>query len=73
MFIVLEIDSHSRIVKKEYNLNSEDSIERFTAQTNIQLSKKLFNKPQFRENLFNQLDDFADENNVYMLIPVTIH
>lgn len=73
MFMVLEVDNSTMIVIRQFPLLTEDSVERFSAQTNIQLNKDLLNDNRFSEHLFTQLETNADENVSYMIVPVTLH
>lgn len=73
MYIVLEVDNASMIIAREFPLFSEDGVERFVAQTNIQLKKEWLNEEKFESHLFAQLEDGSDENISYMVIPVTMH
>ena len=47
MFMVLEVHNDTMVVMRQFPLLTEDSVERFSAQTNIQLNKDLLNDNRF--------------------------
>ncbi len=71
--MVLEVHNDTMVVMRQFPLLTEDSVERFSAQTNIQLKKDLLTDNRFSEHLFTQLETNADENVSYMVVPVTLH
>lgn len=73
MYIVFEVNNSDMIVAREFPLLSEDAVERFVAQTNIQIKKELLKDNRFAEHLFSELEDNSNEQVSYMVAEVTLH
>lgn len=73
MYIIIEVDNTNMIVSREFSLFSEEGLENFMAQTNIELKKEWFREERFTEHLMDQLEDCSNEYFSYKAIPITIH
>lgn len=73
MYLVLEVDNNTQVVSWEFTLSSETAVHELSEKIQIPIREDLFKDSHFKEYLENQLNENAEEDVSYVVVPVTLH